>query len=304
MNLNLLSIFVDLVKTQSFSKTGFLHNISRTSVARKITELEEQVGKTLLINTTREIELTDLGRTLYNNVQYNIESLENNISKLLSKLLDPQNFSGKIHVQLPISFSLNELCRGMFFRDRYPNLEIHITFSNATPDFNNKTLDAAIVGNLLDKFNNFNTRYIASRERNLYCSQKYIDLYGKPEKPNDLFMHRYAQQVIHDGYNNLDEYELLEFTNNYTQEMEVVNIKSNLITDSPTHNLVMAQNGLCIAALVEYPDFNSEHNLIRLFPDYSLPKVNLHAITRKNIKSKLVLDDLISYVIELVSGAD
>ena len=66
MNVTLrqLQVFLSVVETRNFSRTGDLIGLTQPAVSRSITELESQVGLQLVNRTTREVELTDAGRSL------------------------------------------------------------------------------------------------------------------------------------------------------------------------------------------------------------------------------------------------
>ncbi|QNP49834.1 LysR family transcriptional regulator [Diaphorobacter aerolatus] len=66
MNVTLrqLQVFLSLAETRNFSRTGGLIGLTQPAVSRSITELEAQLGLQLVNRTTREVELTDAGRSL------------------------------------------------------------------------------------------------------------------------------------------------------------------------------------------------------------------------------------------------
>ena len=66
MNVTLrqLQVFLSVAETRNFSRTGDLIGLTQPAVSRSITELEAQLGLQLVNRTTREVELTDAGRSL------------------------------------------------------------------------------------------------------------------------------------------------------------------------------------------------------------------------------------------------
>ena len=57
-------IFLSLAKTRNFSATAAQFGLSQSSVSRRITELEEEIGAALINRTHRPIALTEEGRLL------------------------------------------------------------------------------------------------------------------------------------------------------------------------------------------------------------------------------------------------
>ena len=66
MNVSLrqLRVFQSVAQTRNFSRTGDAIGLTQPAVSRAIAELERELGLRLLDRTTREVELTEAGRSL------------------------------------------------------------------------------------------------------------------------------------------------------------------------------------------------------------------------------------------------
>ena len=66
MNVTLrqLRVFQSVARTRNFSRTGETIGLTQPAVSRAIVELEQQMGLRLLDRTTREVALTEAGRSL------------------------------------------------------------------------------------------------------------------------------------------------------------------------------------------------------------------------------------------------
>ena len=66
MNVTLrqLRVFQSVAQTRNFSRTGETVGLTQPAVSRAIAELERELGLRLLDRTTREVELTEAGRSL------------------------------------------------------------------------------------------------------------------------------------------------------------------------------------------------------------------------------------------------
>ena len=66
MNVTLrqLRVFQSVARTRNFSRTGEAIGLTQPAVSRSIVELEQQMGLRLLDRTTREVALTEAGRSL------------------------------------------------------------------------------------------------------------------------------------------------------------------------------------------------------------------------------------------------
>src|SRR6202012_3674056 len=59
-----LRVFQSVAQTRNFSRTGETVGLTQPAVSRAIAELERELGLRLLDRTTREVELTEAGRSL------------------------------------------------------------------------------------------------------------------------------------------------------------------------------------------------------------------------------------------------
>jgi DNA-binding transcriptional LysR family regulator len=65
MEFKQLQSFVEVVRNRSFTKASQELFISQPTVSMHISQLESELGVRLIIRTTKSIEVTDLGRKLY-----------------------------------------------------------------------------------------------------------------------------------------------------------------------------------------------------------------------------------------------
>src|SRR5881628_551595 len=65
MDLNELLVFARVVQAGSFTAAAAALGMPKSTVSRKLSELEERLNARLLHRTTRKLSLTDVGRTYY-----------------------------------------------------------------------------------------------------------------------------------------------------------------------------------------------------------------------------------------------
>jgi DNA-binding transcriptional LysR family regulator len=68
-NLNDIALFVAVVKAKSFRKAADVLDMPTSTLSRRVSHLEKSIGIRLLHRTTRQIELTELGRTYFERCQ-------------------------------------------------------------------------------------------------------------------------------------------------------------------------------------------------------------------------------------------
>src|SRR5216683_394481 len=85
MDLNEILVFARVVKAGSFTTAAAELGMPKSTVSRKVTELEERLKSRLLHRTTRKLSLTDVGRTYYDycaRIASEIEDAERAVSSL------------------------------------------------------------------------------------------------------------------------------------------------------------------------------------------------------------------------------
>src|SRR5258708_8793271 len=65
MDLNEMLVFARVVQAGSFTTAAAALGMPKSTVSRKVSELEERLSARLLQRTTRKLSLTDAGRTYY-----------------------------------------------------------------------------------------------------------------------------------------------------------------------------------------------------------------------------------------------
>lgn len=100
MNVTLrqLQVFLSVATTRNFSRTGDQIGLTQPAVSRSIIELEAQLGLQLLNRTTREVELTDAGRSLAARLPRVLEDLE-------ATLLDVRGMATALHGRVRVASS-------------------------------------------------------------------------------------------------------------------------------------------------------------------------------------------------------
>ncbi|MBP6534881.1 MAG: LysR family transcriptional regulator, partial [Arenimonas sp.] len=76
-NLNDLALFVAVVRARSFRKAAEALDMPTSTLSRRISHLEKSIGISLLHRTTRQIELTELGRSYFERCQSIVEQAQN-----------------------------------------------------------------------------------------------------------------------------------------------------------------------------------------------------------------------------------
>lgn len=69
MNIEQLTIFINLAENLSFTQTAMKLNLSQSAVSQNISRIESQLGVTLFVRNRRTVLLTEAGKSFYHNVK-------------------------------------------------------------------------------------------------------------------------------------------------------------------------------------------------------------------------------------------
>ncbi len=182
-----LKTFRIVVDKGSFSAAGKEINISAAWVAKSITRLEEYLGTTLFIRSTRSLKLTDAGLECYQSAKKIIDEM-----MLLENRMRDKNeeISGRIRLSIPNILAINKIGPIIHdFQAQYPKVQLEIIVSDHFVDPINDEIDLVlrITSNLEDS--ELISRRISTVKRILCASPKYIATRGKIETVVDLATH-------------------------------------------------------------------------------------------------------------------
>ena len=74
--LSAIEVFVRVVDTGSFSAVARLQNVGQPAVSKAVVQLEEWLGVSLLMRSTRSVTPTEAGRIFYERAKRTIEEAD------------------------------------------------------------------------------------------------------------------------------------------------------------------------------------------------------------------------------------
>lgn len=180
-------VFVRVVQEGSFTSAAHALQMPKTTVSRRVYELEKYVGAQLLRRTTRKLSLTEAGAIYFEQCRGIPATLEAG-ELAVHRLRDGPR--GWLRVTMPYSFGVEwfaPLLPG--FRARYPDVRLEIVASHATLDLVRDEIDVALrLGELPDS--SLVARKLASFPSGVFASPTYLKRAGVPEAPEDLRNHQ------------------------------------------------------------------------------------------------------------------
>lgn len=184
MDLNEMLVFARVVQAGSFTAAAAALGMPKSTVSRKVSELEERLKARLLQRTTRKLSLTDVGRTFYEysaRIVGEIDEAERAVSSLQEA---PR---GLLRVTAPVSVAfLGPIVSD--YLQRYPEVRLELFCTARMVDLVEERFDLGIrAGALSDS--TLIARSLGSVRWFLVASPAYLKKRVRPRSPEDLKKH-------------------------------------------------------------------------------------------------------------------
>lgn len=270
-DLNDLYYFVQVAQHGSFTAAAQALGIPKSTVSRRIAQLEARLEVRLLHRTTRRLTLTDIGRTYLGYCESMVAAADSADALVQHVREEP---SGKITVTSPGSLSQTLLSRAIpEFMSRYPKVIVELEVTGRRVDLIAESVDVAIRVRPTLEDSSLVLRRFGISEAVLVGSPGLLQSVGLPKLPTDLpplpsVALRYA-----DGRHRL------AFSRPGHQSL-TVSLTPRLMTDDLWVLRGAAVAGVGIAAL---PAFVCHEELAAgslqiLLPEWRLPSGHIHAV--------------------------
>jgi DNA-binding transcriptional LysR family regulator len=186
-DLNTLVIFAKVIEANGFSEAARRLKMPVSTVSRRIADLEDLLGVTLLERSTRGLRLTDIGAELLDYARRGAE-LSEAVDNVVSHQL--ADVSGLLRLSAPpnISDTLLSPLVGAF-QAAYPSVRVQILVTDRFVDHIAEGVDLVFRRGPL-KDSSLVARTILTYRHQLVASPAYLDSCKAPEHPHDLLDHR------------------------------------------------------------------------------------------------------------------
>jgi DNA-binding transcriptional LysR family regulator len=142
VSLDLLDLFVAVAETGSFSTAAAKLGVTKGTVSRGITRLEENIGSELVHRTTRKVGLSTAGQALLERVAPHLQALRASVCSLPELEEKP---SGLVKITAPTDFGIEVLPSLVSqFALRFPAVQIEAHITNRVVDLGGEGFDLAI----------------------------------------------------------------------------------------------------------------------------------------------------------------
>ncbi|WP_298943496.1 LysR family transcriptional regulator [uncultured Psychromonas sp.] len=280
-HLSHLYLFQSVARLGSFHAVAKKYGLPRSSVSKKIQQLEDKVGQRLIQRSTRKLNLTESGRDLLAATE-SLSTLVEDAQRVIDKLESTPSGTIKISCTTIIGqqyiIPIISTLRGL-----YPNISIDLCLSDHYVDLIEQEVDIAIrIGHLPDS--SLVARKIADKRFAWYASPEYLEKNGMPTDPESLNEHR---GLVFKNEKYAQDHWTFKHANG---DIKTIKITNQLTTDDGRALREMACLGLGVIMIFPFLIKNEIENkqLVPILTDWEHPDrqpINLVCLGR-NYRSR------------------
>lgn len=272
IDLNEVQIFTRVVECGSITAAAKRLELQKSTVSRKLAAMEARLGARLLTRTTRNIHLTEIGKSHYQQCAKIIQQWEASEHAVGLAGDEPK---GSIQMLMPMELGQTLMSNLILeFLLENPAITVHAEMTNREPRMAKEGLDLFFrVGKPRDSA--LYARWLFSISRGLYASEAYIERYGLPETPDELKHHQCVelQTELSSGYWSLSR------STPHGKQQETIKPSGRFRVNSISSCLDAALAGFGIACLpAQRVRSTSKSHLVQVLPQWQMLDADVYAL--------------------------
>lgn len=286
-----LALFVEVANTSNFSRAAAALGVPVSTLSRRISQLEQELGFPLIHRSTRVFRLTEAGQACYEQSKALVAEarrIQEEVAGVGSRA------SGHIRVGVPFDLA-QTIFLPLFARymHDHPDISIEVLSISGHPNLLTESLDLGMMVShqLRLPDSSLWSRRIGTFPRRLFASQEYLAKHKKIQDPAELTQHS-CMRLVHGE--PMSHWELRR-----EREHRTVKVGGKASANSVGMLAKLSKQGLGIALL---PDFLAIHpgfgdGLVRVLKDWEAVPAHIFAVTPSKVQSARVRR-LVSFVKE------
>ncbi|MGX5914724.1 LysR substrate-binding domain-containing protein [Aliidiomarina sp. Khilg15.8] len=286
-----LALFAHVAEHGSFSQAARALGMPKSTLSRRINELEAAQGVRLLQRTTRRLSLTDVGKAFLVHCQTLVAAAE--AASQVTQFVQEKP-RGRVRISSPHALS-QSLLAGMLpgFMRRYPDVVVDLMVSNSPVDLISDHIDIALRVRSTIEDSSLIARPLAPSPLALFAHPDFIRERGVPSHPLDLKHWPSLSMHYTSGRYQYDFSAL-------SGERCTLDYQPRLITDDLWVLREAAAAGEGMAALPVYlcREYVEAHRLQAVLPRWRLPVGNMHLVYQHRRGLLPAVRVLIDYLVE------
>lgn len=282
-DLDNILIFVKVAQYESISRAARSLGMPISTVSRRLSVLESQLGVTLLRRTTRRVSLTAQGREYFNECQEPLSLLQDAERVLTQAQQQPE---GLLRITAPVMLGgqgpFAEFLSG--FLKAHPGIRIDLSITNVFVDLVADNFDVAIRFGELRDSSVVATR-IGTTLRYVVAAPEYLKNRERPAQPGDLETH---ECVLLSARNNETDWDLVHGRRKARVHVSGPFSSRDFNTVS---TFVYRGHGIGLLPSMYCDEAIARGRLVRLLPQWASAPIPVFAVypSRKFLPSRLTV---------------
>ncbi len=269
LDLNAVRVFVAVVEHGGFREAALQLRQPKSTVSRRVADLEAALGQQLLRRTTRTVSLTEVGDAFFRQASQALGALGDAVRTVHQAEATPR---GTLKVTAPGTFA--ELFMGGLlagFARAYPDVRLVLDLNDRYVDLVAEGFDVALRAGVLPD-SSLKARLLGSAPVLCLASPEYLARRGRPTAPDALVSH----DVLAFG---TDERQV-KWLFMVKKEKRAFALKPRMTLNSFVLLAQLAEAGLGIARIPSGIALASldRGQLVEVLADYALPPSPMHAV--------------------------
>lgn len=282
LDLNSLVLFYEVVNAKSITKAAAVLRVPKSTISRKLTLLENQIGEALLRKGQRNVGTTEAGSILYNHCSRLVAEID---SARVYTAEHQSELRGILRISLPIDFGIAWLSRAIAeFVLKYPEIHLEIEVNSRLVNPRDEPYDLTIqLGPL--KESGLTYRRLATITRGVYASSTYIARKGMPTSVGSLPEH---DCIVTDQQRQDGVWNFVHIVNKTKHRLTSVEGKVVVNNIGVARELAIGGVGLAMLPNIMCKNDVKSNRLVRILPNWEGPAMHATALilSRKGIPNK------------------
>ena len=272
-----MELFVAVANAKGFRRAAEQLDMPNSTLSRRISDLEKQIGVRLFHRSTRKVELTEAGQAYFRRCQGIVAEARIAHESLMELAERP---SGLLRVSMPVDLAISYLAPAIKrFGELYPLIDFEMDLTPRRIDLVTDGFDCAIrIGAPPPTPSTLISRQIGLLPRYLFAAPAYLRDAPPLKHPQDLAHH---QCVIQAASGKQSRWTLTSGKQTTTVDVSGRYCANNV---SMCRTLATLGAGIAISAGPDMRDDASRGALERVLPEWDVSPAPVHAI----IESRLI----------------
>jgi DNA-binding transcriptional LysR family regulator len=266
-----MALFVEVCKVKNFRRAAESMNMPSSTLSRRISKLEKEIGLRLLHRTTRKVELTQAGQLYYERCKRIVDEAKLAHEQLEDILVQP---NGLLRASLPVDFATIFMAPVLAeLSALYPGMQFELDMTPRRADLISENIDVAIrMGKSPDSL--LIARKLTQFVTQLYASPTYLERVGRPAHPRELVHHNCIcfPKVTHWLLQRADESVTVEINGRFT-----------LNNVAMMKRLATLDQGVILIPASAIEDELRQQSLVPVLPDWAGDPLPVYALTETRL---------------------